>query len=56
MRMLDGDNPFKMPGSDSPLKSKAVSIQKAHQLQPLFMVRSRNLRKSTTSIVTKLFI
>lgn len=37
MRLRDGDQPFKLPGSDSPLKSTVESIQKALLLQQLFM-------------------
>lgn len=33
MRIREGDIPFKIPGSDSPLKSTQILIKKVHQLQ-----------------------
>jgi hypothetical protein len=47
MRLRDGDQPFKLPGSDSPLKSTVKSIQKALLSQQLFMERKNSLITST---------
>ena len=32
MRLSEADTPFKLPGSDSPLKSKTIVIKKVHRL------------------------
>jgi hypothetical protein len=47
MRIRDGDQPFKLPGSDSPLKSTVESIQKALLLQQLFMEQKDSQITST---------
>lgn len=48
MRMNDGDTPFKLPGSDSPLKSNKLITKRVLLLLRLFMVVKHSEQMCTT--------